>query len=92
MREPVAACLPLLPLIFPAWWVVINSAALANVLTLFRQVKLAQLLILKVSTVTFLCQASHLLRPSTTADPFDDTVRTVDIHTANKLVNMLLCL
>ena len=53
MREPVAACLPLLPLIFPAWWVVINSAALANVLTLFRQVRLAQLLILKVSTVTF---------------------------------------
>ena len=88
MREPVAACLPLLPLIFPAWWVVINSAALANVLTLFRQVRLAQLLILKI--VTFLYQASHLLRPSTTADPFDDTVRTVDIHTANKPLNMLL--
>ena len=45
VREPVVACLPLLPLIFPAWWVVINSAALANVLTLFRQVRLAQLLI-----------------------------------------------
>ena len=40
VREPVAACLPLLPLIFPAWWVVINSATLANVLTLFRQVRL----------------------------------------------------
>ena len=39
VREPVAACLPLLPLIFPAWWIIINSAALANVLTLFRQVR-----------------------------------------------------
>ena len=38
VREPVAACLPLLPLVFPAWWIIINSAALANVLTLFRQV------------------------------------------------------
>ena len=54
VREPVAACLPLLPLIFPAWWIIINSAALANVLTLFRQVRLLALLLIKVSDVIFL--------------------------------------
>lgn len=37
VREPVAACLPLLPLTLPLWWILVNTAALANVLTIFRQ-------------------------------------------------------
>ena len=36
LLEPAAACLPLLPLTLPLWWVITNSMALANVLTVFR--------------------------------------------------------
>ena len=37
LTEPVTAVLPLLPLLFPIWWVLVNTAALANVLTILRQ-------------------------------------------------------
>ena len=37
LTEPVTAVLPLLPLMFPIWWVLVNTAALADVLTLLRQ-------------------------------------------------------
>ena len=37
LQEPAAACLPLLPLTLPLWWLLTNTAALAHVLTLFRQ-------------------------------------------------------
>ena len=37
LTDPVTAVLPLLPLLFPIWWVLVNTAALANVLTILRQ-------------------------------------------------------
>ena len=40
LTEPVTAVLPLLPLLFPVWWVLVNTAALANVLTILRQGRL----------------------------------------------------
>jgi len=36
LTEPVSATLPLLPLLLPAWWILVNTAGLANVLALFR--------------------------------------------------------
>ena len=39
LTEPVTATLPLLPLMFPLWWVLVNTAALSNVVTIFRQAK-----------------------------------------------------
>ena len=37
LTEPVTAVVPLLPLLFPIWWVLVNTAALANVLTILSQ-------------------------------------------------------
>ena len=37
LTYPVTAILPLLPLMLPLFWVLVNTAALANVLTIFRQ-------------------------------------------------------
>jgi len=37
LTEPVSATLPLLPLLLPAWWVLVNTAALTNVLAMFKQ-------------------------------------------------------
>ena len=39
LTEPVTALMPLINLMFPIWWVLVNTAALANVLTIFRQAK-----------------------------------------------------
>ena len=39
LTEPITAAIPLLPLMFPLWWVLVNTAALSNVLTIFRQAK-----------------------------------------------------
>ena len=39
LTEPITAVIPLLPLMFPLWWVLVNTAALSNVLTIFRQAK-----------------------------------------------------
>ena len=35
--EPVTLGIPLVPLAFPAWWILTNHAALASVLQIFRQ-------------------------------------------------------
>ena len=37
LTEPVAAALPLLPLLLPAWWILVNTAGLASVLSIFSQ-------------------------------------------------------
>ena len=37
LTEPVSATIPLLPLLLPAWWILVNTAALTNVLGMFRQ-------------------------------------------------------
>lgn len=39
LSEPVVVGLPLLPLAFPAWWIVTNHAALASVLEIFRETR-----------------------------------------------------
>ena len=39
LTDPVTAVMPLIPLMFPIWWVLVNTAALSNVLTIFRQAK-----------------------------------------------------
>ena len=39
LTEPSTAVMPLLPLVFPIWWVLVNTAALSNVLTIFRQAR-----------------------------------------------------
>ena len=35
--EPVSSTLPLIPLMLPAWWILVNTTALANVLAMFHQ-------------------------------------------------------
>ena len=50
LTDPVTAVLPLLPLMLPLWWQLVNTAALANVLTIFRQ---AQTLTTMVSNDPF---------------------------------------
>ena len=37
LTDTVCAALPLLPLMFPVWWVLVNTAATANILNIFRQ-------------------------------------------------------
>ena len=72
LTEPITAVMPLLPLVFPIWWVLVNTAALSNVLAIFRQAKTSTI----VSSDPFddTVEPPDLEQP--TAVPFNRTINT----------------
>ena len=73
LTEPITAVMPLLPLVFPLWWVLVNTAALSNVLTIFRQAKTST--IVPSDPFDDTVEPPDLEQPGT-AVPFNRTINT----------------